>query len=398
MVAAARERLARFGERVSFVVADLGAPLPIEAASVDAVLSTATFHWVRDHDALFRHLAAVLRPGARLVAQCGGAGNIAAVRAAIAAAGEPWEGPWTFATPDETRRRLEAAGFTAIEAWLHDEPTPVEPGEPLREYLRTVVLGAHLERMPVERRDAFVAAVADGLPAPEIDYVRLNILATRGRAGTQGVATHGQRPGPARDPRAGRLRRRSAQRMSRAVSARIGSAQRTTRAPRGPRGAANGPPGGPFDAGTASPAPRPRSRPRTVDAASRGSGPGPQRAAAPPAPDRSAPDPERPAVARDHDVGRRQHPRAARLDLRLVGRERVHLGRPVLAPPEVRHRVHGVVGLDDQRRVLLGVAGRQPQLRARREPVAVAVVVEPEVVPVAGPEVDDLGVRETARC
>ena len=53
MVEAARGRLARFGDRVTYVVADLGAPLPIADSSVDAILSTATFHWIADHDALF---------------------------------------------------------------------------------------------------------------------------------------------------------------------------------------------------------------------------------------------------------------------------------------------------------------------------------------------------------
>jgi trans-aconitate 2-methyltransferase len=182
MIAAGRERLVRFGERVTFVVADLGTPLPLEPGAVDAVLSTATFHWVRDHDRLFHNLATVLRRGGRLAAQCGGAGNIATVRAAIAATGERWDGPWTFATPDKTRVRLAAAGFTDIEVWLNDEPTSLEPGEPLREYLRTVVLGAHLDRLPVERRDAFVEAVAAELPTAVIDYVRLNILATRALA------------------------------------------------------------------------------------------------------------------------------------------------------------------------------------------------------------------------
>ena len=58
--------------------------------------------------------------------------------------------------------------------------TTFEPGEPFREYLRTVVLGAHLERLPTDaERDAFVDAVADRLPDATIDYVRLNILATR---------------------------------------------------------------------------------------------------------------------------------------------------------------------------------------------------------------------------
>ena len=179
MIEAARGRLARYGNRVELMVADLAEPLPLPGASVDAILSTATFHWIADHGALFRHLAAVLRPGGRLVAQCGGEGNIASVRAALARVGDGWAGPWTFASAEETRRRLEAAGFTAIETWLHEEPTPLEPGAPLREYLRTVVLGAHLERLPPEERSAFVSAVAGYLPAPSIDYVRLNIVATR---------------------------------------------------------------------------------------------------------------------------------------------------------------------------------------------------------------------------
>ncbi|MEO5964698.1 MAG: methyltransferase domain-containing protein [Candidatus Limnocylindrales bacterium] len=180
MLATARERLARFGDRVTYVVADLGEPLPLEPASVDAILSTAALHWVRSHDTLFDHLAAPLRPGGRLVAQCGGAGNITRVRAVLATIGDGWTGPWTFATPMETRVRLEAAGFESIETWLHDEPTPLVAGEPLHDYLRTVVLGAHLDRLPDEpARAAFVDAVARALPEPAMDYVRLNILATR---------------------------------------------------------------------------------------------------------------------------------------------------------------------------------------------------------------------------
>ena len=180
MVETARVRLGRFGDRVSFAVADLGRPLPMGDASVDAILSTATFHWVPDHDALFANLARVLRPGGRLVAQCGGAGNIARVLAVLPASGDGWPGPWTFATPEATRARLEAAGFSAIETWLHDELETFEPGAPFREYLRTVVLGAHLERLATDaERDALVDAVAERLPEATIDYVRLNILATR---------------------------------------------------------------------------------------------------------------------------------------------------------------------------------------------------------------------------
>jgi trans-aconitate 2-methyltransferase len=182
MVEAARDRLAPFGDRVAYAVADLGQELPLETASVDAILSTATFHWVADHDALFRNLARVVRPGGRLVAQCGGAGNIGRVLAVLPEAADEWPGPWTFATPEETRVRLEAAGFTDIETWLNDELESFEPGAPFREYLRTVVLGGHLEQLPDDAaRDAFVEDVAARLPDATIDYVRLNILAIRAR-------------------------------------------------------------------------------------------------------------------------------------------------------------------------------------------------------------------------
>ncbi len=178
MIEAARVRLARFGGRIEYVVADLGQPLPI-TDPVDAILSTATFHWVPDHDALFRNLAAVLRPGGRLVAQCGGAGNIESIRQVLGRIGDGWLGESHFETAEDTAGRLANAGFTDIETWLSEEPTEFEPGEPFETYLRTVVLGAHVARLPVADREAFVHEVASRLDAPRIDYVRLNILARR---------------------------------------------------------------------------------------------------------------------------------------------------------------------------------------------------------------------------
>src|SRR6476619_5169297 len=44
---------------------------------VDAIVSTATLHWVPDHDLMWARLARALRRGGVLEAQCGGAGNIA---------------------------------------------------------------------------------------------------------------------------------------------------------------------------------------------------------------------------------------------------------------------------------------------------------------------------------
>jgi trans-aconitate 2-methyltransferase len=179
MIETARERLARFGDRIEYVVADLGRPLPLHAP-VEAILSTATFHWVGDHDALFANLAAVLRPGGRLVAQCGGAGNLDAVMAVIASVGDGWRGPTRFETAEATAARLLAAGFRDIRCWLTAEPVTLEAGRRLEDYLATIVLGAHLERLPEAERPAFVRAVAERLPSPTLDYVRLNIEAVRG--------------------------------------------------------------------------------------------------------------------------------------------------------------------------------------------------------------------------
>ena len=176
MIDQARARLGPFGERVVYLVADLLEPIP--TGPVDAILSTATFHWIPDHPRLFRNLAAVLRPRGRLVAQCGGEGNIASVRAVVAELLGPVETN-VYASPDVTRTCLLQAGFTDVECWLTPEPTELEAGEPFERYLRTVCLGAHLERLPAAERDAFVREVARRLGRPHLDYVRLNILATR---------------------------------------------------------------------------------------------------------------------------------------------------------------------------------------------------------------------------
>jgi trans-aconitate 2-methyltransferase len=153
---------------------------------VDAVLSTATFHWVLDHDALFARLFAALKPGGLLVAQCGGAGNLRSILSAadeVAAAGpwadrfEGWVRPSHMATAEETEAKLLAAGFVDVKAWL--EPAPQQPDEP-GEYLRTINLGAHLHRIDEPDHATFVQKVLDRLPTPVVvDYVRLNMDAVK---------------------------------------------------------------------------------------------------------------------------------------------------------------------------------------------------------------------------
>jgi trans-aconitate 2-methyltransferase len=177
MLEEASRNLAAYSGRVDFVEADLVEPLPIQEL-LDGVFSTATFHWVSDHDALYRNLAEVIRPGGQLVAQCGGAGNLDSVGSALEAHGLRWPG-WAFDDAESTGGALADAGFVDIQAWLNPEPTTFASREEMAEYLRTVVLRIYLEGAPEDEREALLDGVLD-LLGLELDYVRLNIVALRG--------------------------------------------------------------------------------------------------------------------------------------------------------------------------------------------------------------------------
>ena len=185
MLDQARARLRAAGARVRFVRADLVELGPDHLAGdapVDAVFSTATFHWVTDHDRLFENLWRVLRPGGQLVAQCGGEGNIDSVIRAVRSLGVERAGTWEYASAEETQRRLELAGFVDIRTWSHPEPTPFPTDASLADFLEAVCLREHLATLPPERRHGFAEQVASAMPEPLIDYVRLNIVARRGES------------------------------------------------------------------------------------------------------------------------------------------------------------------------------------------------------------------------
>lgn len=156
MVEAARERL---GDGATVLQQDLR---QLDVPPVDAILSTATLHWIADHDAVFRSFARALRPGGRLSIQCGGHGNLAGVLAEA----EVTEGPWNFATPEETEERLRAAGFTEVQAWLVE--APVTPEDPVT-YLETIVFHGFPDAAERARR----------VRAASFDYVRLNATGVR---------------------------------------------------------------------------------------------------------------------------------------------------------------------------------------------------------------------------
>ena len=153
---------------------------------VDAVFSNAVFHWIDDHDRLFSRLFAALRPGGRLVAQCGGEGNLARFLglAAEVGASEPFA-PWLagfappkrFADASGTAGRLHAAGFEDVDVWL--EPSDVTPGDPVG-FVSTAPLRCHLQRLPADLHSAFVDEVLARCGSPVVlDFQRLNVDARR---------------------------------------------------------------------------------------------------------------------------------------------------------------------------------------------------------------------------
>jgi trans-aconitate 2-methyltransferase len=181
MVEYARQAL---GDRATVFCQDL---VELELPEpVDLVFSNATFHWINDHDALFAALHRNMKPAARLLAQCGGKGNIERFRKladelarspAWAQYFDGWSGAWNYATAEETAARLQRAGFTDVNTWLQERPTELSDG---RLFISTVCLVRHLDRIPAERRDAFVDDVLARYGEPVVlDYVRLNMTARR---------------------------------------------------------------------------------------------------------------------------------------------------------------------------------------------------------------------------
>lgn len=181
----------RFGYRIQLVLAD-AARLPVVAAA-DAIFSTATFHWVRDHAQLFKSLYAALKPGGRVVAQCGGGLNIARLHdRAAALMQEPrfvphftsWKDPWEFADTLTTNRRLEQAGFEEIRTSLVPTPIVQPDAQAFQTFITTVICRPHLAHLPspalqeVFVQDLTRKASADNPPF-ELDYWRLNIEARR---------------------------------------------------------------------------------------------------------------------------------------------------------------------------------------------------------------------------
>lgn len=166
------------GDRAELHVADLTKPLPLDEP-VDAVMSIAAFHWIEDHDVLFANLAAVMRPGARLTSDCGGQGQLEVMTDALVEVTGEGKFGTAFKGVEETRASLEAAGFEVEDVRLRPDPLVVEDPDLLERYLATVNLSSYLAELPEDEHEPFVRSVRLAMKEPVIDYVRLEIDATR---------------------------------------------------------------------------------------------------------------------------------------------------------------------------------------------------------------------------
>lgn len=150
----------------------------------DAVFSNAALHWMKPPEAVVASVAAVLKPGGRFVAECGGAGNIATVLEALLAECERLGldgqaiNPWYFPPVDEYTSLLQTHGFTITRIQHYERPIP--GGETIRPWLQTFA-HSFLQHLTPEQRDPFIDRVAASaeahLPRDRegflLDYVRL---------------------------------------------------------------------------------------------------------------------------------------------------------------------------------------------------------------------------------
>ncbi|CAA9428836.1 MAG: hypothetical protein AVDCRST_MAG35-2456 [uncultured Quadrisphaera sp.] len=160
----------------------------LPAASVDAVVSVATLHWVPEAEQarVLAGLACVLRPGGVLRIDMGGHGQLAGVVPvldAVSAAHGGGTAPWCFPRPGQFRQWLEAGGFAADAVELVAQRRDLGSIDGVAAWLRSQVLPAYLPSLPPASREAFSAAavhrVVRHLGEPAVDYVRLHASAHR---------------------------------------------------------------------------------------------------------------------------------------------------------------------------------------------------------------------------
>lgn len=156
----------------------------------DAVFSNAALHWMRDADAVLAGVYKALVPGGRFVAEMGGHGCVAKIRAALAQVLARYgvdaaaRDPWYFPSAEEYGARLERAGFRVRSIVLFDRPTPLPTGVEgwLATFAQTQLAGLSAEQTASALRET-QALLEPQLRGPDgvwrADYTRLRFAADK---------------------------------------------------------------------------------------------------------------------------------------------------------------------------------------------------------------------------
>ncbi len=190
MLEVARERLKHSGDRVQFFRNDLANFVLPEP--VDGIFSNAVFHWVPDHDSLFRSLFKALKPGAWLVAQFGGEGNLRRLKARaleirkmepFASLMQEFVDATNYAGEEVTQQKARAAGFVDVKTARVPAPVQFPSAEAMRNFVSKVNLHRYLAALPDELANDFASRVVEMAakddPPYTLDYLRLTIRARR---------------------------------------------------------------------------------------------------------------------------------------------------------------------------------------------------------------------------
>jgi len=159
---------------------------------VDVVFSNAVFHWILDDEGLFGNLFRLTRPGGRIRAQCGGAGNLGRLYQVIKSVQQVppfnqfFHGFYDakkYRSESEASASLEQAGWKHVRTQLFQQPVEFDARDACT-FMRHVIVRDHMPLLPEELRQAYVDKIVEfeiarhGKPFVA-DYVRLDIWADR---------------------------------------------------------------------------------------------------------------------------------------------------------------------------------------------------------------------------
>jgi trans-aconitate 2-methyltransferase len=135
----------------------------------DRVFSNAALHWIIDHKSVLHGVQLSLKSGGRLLFQMGGKGNAHDILELLnyMLREEPWQKffsdfsfPYGFYEPEEYTAWLLEAKLKPERAELLQKDMKLPGKAGLAGWIRTTWL-PYTERLPAERRDAFIAEIVD---------------------------------------------------------------------------------------------------------------------------------------------------------------------------------------------------------------------------------------------